>query len=392
MVREEEGPLIGTFLTHDKDEDLPASLSTKEDNGVRVPNTAKGPFVYEPSTLALEKSELKQPNTTEASSIHEPSASNQEESEITQSNTTEAFSVQEPSTLAQDESGLKRPNTTEASSVHEPSTSNQEESEFTQPNITEALSVHESTAATQRGSGLKPNMTKASSIHEESSASKSTFPHSTRDRFLGHITSQGPLDQHGSEYGDEVAVLRIKLVFTRMIAQDWDLVLSQMGQTLDDIDRKISDNTDLRKNVMAWRRLLGSWRMTIIEYKAKLIETKRFLRSQTPGKGSPLASTSLSGETSRRQSPDATQERLVPLSIESQLEYLNLSYEILEAAIKVIEIRVDKTFQALMSSMSILESQKAITQGSAVARLTELAFIFIPLNFACTFFSMQIQV
>jgi Mg2+ and Co2+ transporter CorA len=177
-----------------------------------------------------------------------------------------------------------------------------------------------------------------------------------------------------------------------MIAQDWDLVLSQMGQTLDDIDRKISDNTELRKNVLPWRRLLGSWRMTIIEYKAKLFETDQFLRSQMPHKGSAFRGILSSGETSQRQSPDGTYQQSIPRSIESELEDIIFSYEILAAGIKEIETRVDRSFQALMSSMSILESQKAITQGSAVARLTELAFIFITLNFACTFFSMQIKV
>jgi Mg2+ and Co2+ transporter CorA len=61
-------------------------------------------------------------------------------------------------------------------------------------------------------------------------------------------------------------------------------------------------------------------------------------------------------------------------------------------SLKTIEERVDRSFHALMASMSIAESERAIVQGTAVARLTELAFIFIPLNFACSFFSMQITV
>ena len=245
----------------------------------------------------------------------------------------------------------------------------------------------------ERESGT-PRPGETSSVLDASSSSKTAFGNSTRHRFLEHISSQAPLELELrlSKDSIDLPILRVKLALTSMIAQGWDSVLSQMGQTLDDIDRKISDNTDLRKNVLPWRRLLGSWRMTVIEYKTKLIETNHFLKSRISHKASALGSILSLGETSRRSGPDSTPEYLTPRSIDNELKDLIFSYEILEAAIKVIEIRVDKSFHALMSSMSILESQKAITQGSAVARLTELAFIFIPLNFACSFFSMQIKV
>lgn len=45
-----------------------------------------------------------------------------------------------------------------------------------------------------------------------------------------------------------------------------------------------------------------------------------------------------------------------------------------------------------MPSMSIFESERAITQGVAFARLTELASIFIPLSFAAAVFFMQVKV
>jgi hypothetical protein len=72
-------------------------------------------------------------------------------------------------------------------------------------------------------------------------------------------------------------------------------------------------------------------------------------------------------------------------------ELIQLHY-VLESGLLKMEQRVDRSFQAIMSSMSILESEKAIAQGVAITRLTELAFFFIPLSFAATFFSMQIKV
>ncbi|KAF2113234.1 hypothetical protein BDV96DRAFT_601421 [Lophiotrema nucula] len=77
--------------------------------------------------------------------------------------------------------------------------------------------------------------------------------------------------------------------------------------------------------------------------------------------------------------------------IHEGIESLAQVYRALAEGIQKIEQRVDRSFQAIMSSMSILESERAISQGTAVTRLTELAFVFIPLSFAATFFSMQVQ-
>jgi hypothetical protein len=101
--------------------------------------------------------------------------------------------------------------------------------------------------------------------------------------------------------------------------------------------------------------------MTIIEYKAKLIKTNHFLKSRISYNASELASILSLKETSRTSSPDSTPAHLIPRSIDNELKDLIISYETLKEAIKVIEIRVNKSFQALMSSISILESQKAIT-------------------------------
>ena len=218
----------------------------------------------------------------------------------------------------------------------------------------------------------------------------------TRHRFLHHISQQGFLDLPDAQNDDNSLVLRVQLAFTRVIAEDWNLVLSQMSQTLDDIDRKMSDNDELRRNVLAWRRLLGSWRVTIIEYRAKLSETDQFLRSQmyhsAQGIGTSPSPSGLKANEETEGNDQHGQTRIALQSISSELEDILDSYQILTNGIEEVESRVERSFLALMSSMSIIESQKAIVQGSAVARLTELAFIFIPLNFACTFFSMQISV
>lgn len=51
-----------------------------------------------------------------------------------------------------------------------------------------------------------------------------------------------------------------------------------------------------------------------------------------------------------------------------------------------------ETFNTLRTTLSIYESQQAIAQASAINRLTEMVFIFIPLSFSTSIFGMQMKV
>ncbi|KAK3361316.1 hypothetical protein B0T24DRAFT_642950 [Lasiosphaeria ovina] len=59
----------------------------------------------------------------------------------------------------------------------------------------------------------------------------------------------------------------------------------------------------------------------------------------------------------------------------------------ISAVTKRVE-EINATFQA---ELSVLVSRKQLLESSSVTRLTELAFVFIPLSFAASAFSMQIQ-
>jgi hypothetical protein len=53
--------------------------------------------------------------------------------------------------------------------------------------------------------------------------------------------------------------------------------------------------------------------------------------------------------------------------------------------------KITLTQTALRADMGLLESRRGIAEAESVARLTELAFIFIPLSFVASLFSMQIK-
>lgn len=53
--------------------------------------------------------------------------------------------------------------------------------------------------------------------------------------------------------------------------------------------------------------------------------------------------------------------------------------------------RLQRTSTLLTSNLGLLESRRSINEAQAVSRLTELAFIFVPLSFASSIFGMQVQ-
>jgi hypothetical protein len=66
---------------------------------------------------------------------------------------------------------------------------------------------------------------------------------------------------------------------------------------------------------------------------------------------------------------------------DEEVERIHEVYATLTDNMKTIEQHVDLS-TLRWPLMSIAESERAIIQGTAVARLTKLVFIFIPLNFA----------
>lgn len=66
-------------------------------------------------------------------------------------------------------------------------------------------------------------------------------------------------------------------------------------------------------------------------------------------------------------------------------------YEAIIAQLKETNEHVDRTYNALRTELQIADTRKSIEEAESVAKLTELAFVFIPLTFAAGLFSMQIK-
>lgn len=66
-------------------------------------------------------------------------------------------------------------------------------------------------------------------------------------------------------------------------------------------------------------------------------------------------------------------------------------YEELYAHAKDLDTRCQEAITVLMSSVTIHDAKKAIAQAETVAKLTFLAFVFVPLSFTTSFFGMNFR-
>lgn len=69
-------------------------------------------------------------------------------------------------------------------------------------------------------------------------------------------------------------------------------------------------------------------------------------------------------------------------------------YEFIPGTLKAIDVlirKVERSYKALRAEIGLLDSKRGIAEAESVSKITELAFVFIPLTFVTGAFSMQIE-
>lgn len=156
-------------------------------------------------------------------------------------------------------------------------------------------------------------------------------------------------------------------IITTFAIQDQSAVLSHMNEEMDDIDVSLSNNDVLRGKMPLWRDLLGRWRRALVHYGANLqhLATTAQLQISTA-------------------SPDAAARERDNTTLGDVLG--------LQDELGATKARSENVFQAMMSTMSIVSSEKAIQEAASVTKVTQLAFFFIPLTFVSGIFGMNLNV
>ena len=171
------------------------------------------------------------------------------------------------------------------------------------------------------------------------------------------------LQKNHSELNPGVKFAPIELLFT-IIHMDILDFLRSVGSILVEIRQKTLDDILLQKNLLHWRSYLD-----FVE--TELESLNRSLQSFACFILQPKDSTSYRSDTE----PSAAKS-LVNSSL---------------SEISALRLRIAQSYKSLLASISIVESKRGISEAESVTKLTELAFLFIPLSFSASIFGMQVK-
>ncbi|KAK4452489.1 hypothetical protein QBC34DRAFT_456517 [Podospora aff. communis PSN243] len=146
-------------------------------------------------------------------------------------------------------------------------------------------------------------------------------------------------------------------------------VLGVLTRSLDDVELSLSKDAVVREALDAWRGNFGRWRNTLFHQEGSL----RHLR-----------------QTTQWVERDGSAQS-AGVSVEHSS--LKLHAQVLDAVIEenaAMRRRLDSVYHAVMSTMQIVESKRAIEEAEMVSKLTHLAFFFIPLTLVTGVFGMNI--
>jgi hypothetical protein len=151
-------------------------------------------------------------------------------------------------------------------------------------------------------------------------------------------------------------------LLAEIIQRDSLEALRLMDGVLNKIGHEILDDTMLQEKLLPWRHLILQFDRELRQLGESLGRFTTFINS---------------GETNGLDSTDNI------AGVDQQLQ------NVLDK-LSTLQKRTSVAYKSLMSNMSIFESKRGIAEAESVAKLTELAFLFIPLTFASSIFSMQI--
>ena len=149
-----------------------------------------------------------------------------------------------------------------------------------------------------------------------------------------------------------------------MILDDTNDLLDSMNSALTRLASEVLDDTKIQDNIVDWRRSLQRFERELMELQTSLKSIEAYHTRML-----------VSGVYGKIKENGSTKGKL---------------QQCLEE-ISVLRERSRKASKSIMTSISIVESKRGIAEAEIVTKLTELAFLFIPLTFSASLFSMQVR-
>ena len=182
---------------------------------------------------------------------------------------------------------------------------------------------------------------------------------STKEAFEKWLASATP--DHLAEYANRLGPA--SMIF-RIVHQDTLDILRLMRVALAEIAMASSDSV-LQERALHWRHRLDQFRAQLLELGESM---QRFIDFVHP----PAEDQFMQRQSRHVSSPI----KHFFCNALDQISSLNQ--------------RLDQAYSSLTSKVQISDSHRSIAEAETVTRLTELAFLFIPLSFATSIFGMQI--
>lgn len=150
-----------------------------------------------------------------------------------------------------------------------------------------------------------------------------------------------------------------------IIRQDTLILLRVLNEILSDMEVDILDDTKMEDRLALWRQLISKAERELLDLIASIRSFLAFFGIKQPA------------NTSLAPADDSSE------IIQSVSDLFDQISQMLA--------RLRRASSSLTSNMGLLDSRRSIDEAHAVTRLTELAFIFIPLSFSTSVFGMQIE-
>lgn len=149
------------------------------------------------------------------------------------------------------------------------------------------------------------------------------------------------------------------IILLRIVEHDTRVFLRSLEWTLDDICNYSLDEFLLSRRLSDWRKLMSEFEKEIPAISKRLEHFVQFVFGSKNGKKLP--------------------------------DEVNEIVQTVRDNVARVKARLDEAYANLRVDMQFNESRRSMNETQTVTRLTELAFIFIPLSFCASLFSMSIR-
>ncbi|KAK5689185.1 hypothetical protein LTR17_026458 [Elasticomyces elasticus] len=173
--------------------------------------------------------------------------------------------------------------------------------------------------------------------------------HSTKASVISQLESMVPLDWQAFRADPFEALLHV-------VQADTKAFLESLNTTLDEISQDSLDDYLMTKRLPEWRKLMSDFEIQIPAIGKSLHGFVDFVFGDV-------------------KAPDKVQHIVGTIDDD----------------IARAKLRLDQAYAALRADMQFTESRRSILEAQTVTKLTELAFLFIPLSFSASLFSIQVK-